>query len=165
MELELLKYITQSQIDCIISKIKERCNKFRDFDDLFYEPYSKMRKKHSLTLAVISAFSPRDLDIKGLSCEDVNYGINDKMSQPELRSKNAIFHIYSDSADLKNKLIKSRCEEYNMNDETPIFFAMQFSVNGNGYLKELYVHYFDNKAQVVKTEIVWKNNIEMRKSA
>lgn len=66
-----------------------------------------MRHKHTLTSAVLSGFAPNALKIDGITSETVNYGLQDKLAQPELKTQNAVFQIYSNGSDLKGNLIQN----------------------------------------------------------
>ena len=96
--MNLNDYITENQIDRIIYTIRTVCMKYKSIDiqlqNLFYEPYTNMRKKHSITSAIISAFSPKACDIPGLHSTDLCYGLNNMLSQPELISNNAVIQFY-----------------------------------------------------------------------
>lgn len=151
-------YLTQAQQQQIRSVIVDRCRRFRmfekQFDDLFYVPYTAMRHKQTLTSAVLSGFAPEVLKIEGITSETVYYGLQDKLAQPELRTKNAVFQIYSNGSDLKGKLIKARCAEFNKSN-SPIFFLVVFHAAGDGELKQIEVCFLDSEAQVVERQTIW----------
>lgn len=156
--INIFDYITSQQLSSIIEIIKNRCDQFNKFDSLFYEPYTTMRKKHSLTLAVISGFSPDDMDIKGLKTQNVYYGLNDKMAQPEIHCKNAVIQIYSDGSKLNNYIIKTRCEEYNQDTQKPIFFIVRFTANKKNVLKSIDICFLDSEANITETINVYTHN-------
>lgn len=153
--MNILSFITQVQLVEIIHIIKDRCERFHNVDDLFYEPYTCMRAKHSLTSAVISGFSPKYLSIEGLNSKDVYYGIGDQMSQPEISSEKAVFQIYSDGATLENQVIKDRCAKYNSDNTPPIFFVIQYKANKMYQLKSINVCFFDKNATLIETHNIY----------
>ncbi|MBP3272475.1 MAG: hypothetical protein J6M17_09670 [Ruminococcus sp.] len=153
--MNILNYLTQDQLDEIIEVIKDRCNRFRTVEDLFYEPYTCMRAKHTLTSAVISGFSPNDLEIEGLSSKNVFYGIGNKMAQPEISNENAIFQIYSDGASLENQVIKDRCADYNSDNTPPIFFIIRYKANRKNLLKSIDVCFLNKDATIIETHNIY----------
>lgn len=161
--MSILEYMNEDQLKSIINIIKKRCHDFRLVDELFYEPYAWMRRKHSLTLAVISGFSPDDLNIEGFTSHNIYYGIN--MVQPEITGKKIVFQIYSDSSKLDNKAIKDNCKKYNSDSNYPLFLIITFKVNEEKELKSINVNYLDGDSNVIKVENVYKNSIIVSKSA
>ena len=129
--------LTQTQINQIINIIKDRCRRFQSFEtqyeSLFYEPYTQMRHKHTATSAIISGFAPSNFQIDGITSTDLNYGLNEKMVQPELRCEKGVFHIYSNGSALKGKKILERCKEMNSDiTKTPSFFIIVVFVTKEG---------------------------------
>lgn len=153
--MNILNYLTQVQLNEIIAVIKDRCNRFRTVENLFYEPYTCMRAKHTLTSAVISGFSPDDLEIEGLSSTNVFYGIGNKMAQPEISNENAIFQIYSDGASLDNQVIKDRCSDYNSDSTPPIFFIIRYKANRKNILKSIDVCFLNKDATIIETHNIY----------
>lgn len=138
--MEINEYINLSQQKEIVRIIVDRCRRFKaleqQYTSLFYEPYTVMRKKHTLTSAVISGFAPKNDGeeiIDGITSTTIYYGQN--MAQPELRTHNAIFHIYSDSASQKTAVVQDRCKLYNSNlSNPPIFLLIIFKASKSGEL-------------------------------
>lgn len=140
--MNIYNYINVTQQETIIKIIADRCMRFKSFEQqygsLFYDPYTTMRKKHTLTSAVISGFAPNNDGeeiISGVTSTTIYYGTNDKMAQPELRTENAVFHIYSDGASQKTNVVKTRCSLYNSDfSTTPIFLLIIFRASKKGDL-------------------------------
>lgn len=83
---------------------------------LSYGPYVEMRRKHNVTGLLLSAFAPDRFKHEGFEITDLKYGLNNKLSQPELRVDNAIIQVYSSGSNLKGTVIGERCAEYNKDD-------------------------------------------------
>lgn len=152
--MDIYNYLTKGQLLAIQKIISYRCLEYRKMNKMYYEPYTTMRVKHGLTSAVLSGFSPANMEIEGLKSEDVYYGLNNKLCQPEIISDRAVFHIYSDGSDLKNGLILKRCEEYNNNFDAPIYFIVRFKAN----LQKLFwikILFLDSSARIIEETIVY----------
>lgn len=161
--MDIYNYLTKGQLIAIQKIIYNRCLEYRKMNKMYYEPYTTMRVKHGLTSAVLSGFSPTNIRIEGLITEDVYYGLNNKLCQPEIRSDRAVFHIYSDGADLENGLIIQRCKEYNNNFDAPIYFVIQFKASSQK-LSWIKILFFDSKARIIEETIVYdirKNLIQI----
>ena len=153
-------YLTKVQQQEITTIIAERCRRFRSFekqfDSLFFEPYTVMRHKHTLTSAVLSGFAPNAFNIDGITSETVNYGLQDKLAQPELKTQNAVFQIYSNGSDLKGNLIKRRCEALNGEDSCgQIFFLIVFYATGKGELKQIEACFLNAEAQITERQTIY----------
>lgn len=149
----LEQLLTKEQQDGIVSIIKNQCERFAlfetQFENLFYEPYTKIRKKHSLTSAVISGFAPDRLNLEGITVVNLNYGLHNRLSQPELSCENGIFHVYSSGSDLNGKKIYERCNQYNSNIElSPLFFLIVFYVSKKGILTKVEMCLPDSNANI-----------------
>lgn len=147
--------LTNQQKSKIIEIIKSQCRRFqsieKQYDDLFYEPYSNMRHKHSVTAAIISGFAPGKFQIEGITSKDLNYGLQDKLVQPELSCEKGVFHIYSDGSDLKGRKIFERCKEMNDSIESsPVFFLLIVSVTKDGQLNKIEICLPDKEACIVE---------------
>lgn len=134
--------LTSEQKKQIIVVIERSCYRFKTIqaqtESLFYEPYTEMRQKYSVTSAIISGFAPGRYDIRGISSSTIFYGLNNKLAQPELKCESGYFQIYSNGSDLKGTVIKERCQLYNCNlDTTPVFFLLVVTVSKNGDLKKI----------------------------
>ena len=153
--------LSESQQNKIVEIIKKQCRKYQNFmkqkQILFYDPYTSMRRKYDLTSAVISGFSPDSFNVEELSVQDLNYGLNNKLCQPELRSQNGIFHIYSNGSDLKGQKIKERCREYNENlREYPVFFVIVFSAETDAKLQKVEIKLFNSDANIIESYTIYK---------
>lgn len=151
--------VTQGEQYAIVKIIKERCYRFqsfeKQFDSLFYEPYTKARHKHTVTSAILSGFAPETLQIEGIEVKDLSYGLKGMLSQPELTNENGIFHIYSNGSDLKGKKIFERSKQYNADLTTyPIFFIIVVDVSNDGIL-----HGVDVRMPNQEGTIVFKQSI------
>ncbi len=138
----LNKLLSETQQTQIIDIIKGQCRKFqnleRQYESIFYEPYTQMRQKHTATSAVLSGFAPGKFQIEGITSADLNYGLNNKMTQPELHCDNGIFHIYSDGSDLKGKKILERCADMNTDiSSPPVFFIIIVFIDKKGKLDKI----------------------------
>ncbi len=167
--MNLLDYITEEQKKSIIDIIIGRCRMFKEIDTRYhsqmYEPYSTMRKKHGLTPFVLSGFAPNVMNIDGLNVRDVNYGLNDKMTQPEVYNNSSVIHIYSDGSNLKSDEIKEKCKIYNDSQENPIFFIIRFTAKDDGTLKKIEVLFLDSNAKIYEKQEIYKVPKLARKSA
>lgn len=154
--------LTQQQCDLIVDIIKARCGRFKTFEnqygDLFYEPYTRMRHKHTVTSAIISGFAPGCFDIAGITSADLSYGLCDKMSQPELSCEKGVFHIYSDSSDLKGKKIVERCKSMNLDiTKPPLFFLLVVYVSSKGDLKKIELCLPNKDASIRERYVMFEN--------
>lgn len=160
--MNIYDYVNERQVKEIVNTIIECCNNYNQCkemeDKLFYEPYCKKRRKHALTSAVISGFSPSRLKVSGFTVTDVKYGLD--MTQPELCSENAIIHIYSNGSDLKNNIIKKRCQMYNLDMNKPIFLIVQFHANDKGILNKIEFRYLDSNANKKERIEVYHNEVK-----
>lgn len=116
--------ITENQKIRIVDIIRNQCRLYaemeRAFENIYYERYMIMRKKHDLTGAVISGFRPDSTKIEGFVISEIKYGIG--YWQPELTNRNAIMHIYSNTNHLNSKMIKQNCKRYNSDLKTfPVY--------------------------------------------
>ena len=110
-----------------------------------------MRHKHSVTTAIISGFAPGKFQIEGITSKDLNYGLRDKLVQPELSCEKGVFHIYSDGSDLKGRKIFERCKEMNDSIESPpVFFLLIVSVTKDGQLNKIEICLPDKEACIVE---------------
>lgn len=130
--MNLYDLITESQIIQITDIIRNQCRlydeKERAFENLFYDRYMKMRKKHDLTGAVISGFRTEKTKIDGLVISEIKYGIG--YWQPEIKNNNTVIHIYSDTNNLKSNIIKQYCKKYNSDLETcPLYAFIIYKTN------------------------------------
>ena len=136
--MDIKEILSESQIISIVKIIRDRCRLFYERnEDLYYNPYAMMRKKHALTCAILTGFAPMNMKIEGLASRDVNYGLQNKMCQPELYNENAVFHIYSNNVNIeKNNLVRTRCEQLNRDIENtkPNFYIIRFKTNGSDQL-------------------------------
>lgn len=153
------RLLTSEQERRIVEIIKSQCRQYQHLEherrSLFYEPYTQMRKKHEVTSAVISGFAPGRVEIEGIQTADLNYGLNDKLAQPELRCENGIFHIYSDGSDLKGKKIFERCEEMNKDvSNPPLFFIIVFFVSKDGALQKIEMRLPNKDGKMIETRII-----------
>ena len=152
--------LSVAQRNAIVDIIKTRCRQYRTYVEsgkgLYYELYTSMRKQHDLTSAILSGFSPSNLRVEGLTVVDIKYGLNDQLCQPEIRSKNGIFHIYSSSSDLKGNQIKKRAAYYNSDlNEYPVFFVIIFKTDKRSRLQMIKLKIFDSEAQVIEEHDIY----------
>lgn len=154
--------LTGEQKKQIISIIERNCYRFKTIqaqtESLFYEPYTEMRQKYSVTSAIISGFAPGRYDIRGISSSTVYYGLNNKLAQPELKCENGYFQIYSNGSDLKGAVIKERCQLYNHNLETtPVFFLLVVTVSKKGDLKKIDICLPDEDGIIVSRASIYEH--------
>lgn len=155
--------LTKAQKTAIIGIITRQCRRFLEFgkqrDNLFYEPYTQMRQKHTATSAVISGFAPGRFQIDGIEAVDLNYGLKDKLVQPELRCERGVFHIYSDGSDLKGKKLLERCKEMNENLELPpVFFLIIVNMSKSGNLRRIEICLPDKNGAIIKRECIYDSS-------
>lgn len=159
--MNLSGFITDSQIQEIICTILNACIKYREFNkqckDLFYEPYTTMRKKFSVTSAVLSAFSPIQCHITGFSVRNIYYGLHNQLAQPELMSDNAVLQIYSNGSDLKSNPIKENSKKYNCDLTTkPIFLVVVFFVNKESLLSKIQIKLPNADGEIIEEETIYE---------
>ncbi len=155
--------LTKTQQEQIIKTIQSQCLRYQSFERqaeaLYYEPYTNIRKKYSVTSAVISGFAPGRCKIDEVTVSDLNYGLQGKLSQPELYSANGVFHIYSDGSDLKGKRIKELSERYNGDlSSTPVFFLIVFSADKEGQLNKIEIRLPDATAQKYQKKVIYSSS-------
>lgn len=155
------RLLTVEQEQLIVEIIKTQCRRYQHLEQertsLFYEPYTQMRKKHEVTSAVISGFAPGRIDIEGIQSTDLDYGLHDKLAQPELRCENGIFHIYSDGSDLKGKKILERCEAMNTDvSHPPLFFVIVFFVSDDGVLKKIEMRLPNKDGKIIEKRDIYR---------
>lgn len=131
--MDINNLLTKEQISTVCRIINEQCRLFAamedNYDELFYEPYTTYRRSHSLTSAVLSGFAPKRLDDEGLTAVDIYYGLNNRLSQPEIYTDSSVFHIYSSGSDLKGKRILELAEMMNADlNMPPVFFLVIFTL-------------------------------------
>lgn len=158
----LERLLTKEQQDSIVTIIKNQCERFALLEeqnqDLFYQPYTKSRKEHNRTSAVISGFAPDRLNLEGITVVDLNYGLHNQMCQPELSCENGVFQIYSSGSKLNGKKIYERCDQYNKNIKlSPLFFLIVFHVSENGNLTRVEMRLPDSNACIQETLILYSN--------
>lgn len=161
MRIMVKELLNSQQKSRIVEIIQERCRRFQSledqYDNLFYEPYTKMRHKHAATSAIISGFAPGKFHIDGITSEDLNYGLNNQMAQPELHCENGIFHIYSDGSDLKGKKIIDCCKKMNSDiTKPPVFFLVIVFISKKGVLKKVEVCLPKQDGSIHSREIIYK---------
>lgn len=159
--MNISEYISDSQVNEIIKIISNACTKYRAYDkkfkNLFYEPYTTMRKKYTVTSAVISAFSPKFCNIDGFTSRDIRYGLHNAMAQPELVSQNVILQIYSNGSDLKGKPIKKQSALHNQSmSNKPIFMIIVFTVNKGGILSNVEIKIPDASGKIIETQTIYE---------
>lgn len=155
---EILSETLESKI---VQTIQSRCHQFAEAEKtnnkLYYEPYTTYRKKHSLTAAVLSGFSPFAFLVEGVKTEDLKYGLANNLCLPELHTDSAIIQIYSDGAKpLNNTIVRNRCKEFNLaGSDKPHFLIIQFSASKNGTLSSIHAIYPDENCNVVDEKVLF----------
>ena len=152
--------LTDQQEDKIIEIIKNQCRRYQAWEEqsgtLFYEPYTKMRQKYSVTAAILSGFAPGQFQIEGITSADLNYGLNGGLAQPELSCESGIFHIYSDGSNLKGKKIAERCKEMNSSiNSPPVFFLLIVTVSEGGQLNRVEICLPDQNGEIVSRKSIY----------
>ena len=155
---ELLSEKQRIQITAIV---KDQCRRFQNlekqYESLFYEPYTQMRHKHTATSAVLSGFAPGKFQIEGITSTDLNYGLNSKMAQPELHCDNGIFHIYSDGSDLRGKKILERCAEMNIDiSSPPVFFILIVHIDKKGKLDKIEICLPNREGTIIERGLIYE---------
>ncbi len=162
--------LSQSQIDIIVATISSRCNAYRELEkrvqSFYYEPYTTVRRKENLTSAVLSGFAPGKFQTTDITPTDINYGLNDKLCQPELHTDKAILQIYSDGAvPLNNQIVKARCEEYNGEElSSKRFLLVIFHASKEGVLNSVEVLYPNSKCAIIERKEVYTKPILVKKA-
>lgn len=147
----------------IIETIKRQCMRFREHtkqeQNLFYEPYSKTRRKYDLTAAVISGFAPDRFHHENIQVIDLSYGLNEQLGQPELITDTAVMQIYSDGAlPFNNKVVKERCTLYNNNhNRLPKFLIIRFFASKEGMLRKIEAVYPDKNCQIIERKTLYEH--------
>lgn len=152
--------LTSAQINAILGILIRQCNMIAQrekndkahFPELYDEDYMRGRK-HSYTASVLAGFQ-ENADIPDMIVRKHAYGINHW--QPELVSESAVVQIYSNNASLNIKEIKQKCSEHNIPDSQTEFIVFQFSLNSEGYLEKVDIVKFDNQANVLSRQQIFK---------
>jgi len=160
--MEANDFLTTKQQKEIVNAIIDRCRRYKSleeqFDSLFYKPYTKMREKHLLTSAVLSAFSPMELSIDGIKSNDIYYGLNNNLSQPELICDRGIFHIYSDGSNLKGNRITELSAKYNEDTmHTPVFFIIVFTADNSCNLTKVELCALDKNGSITERIMIYES--------
>lgn len=146
----------------IVQQIQVQFFRFKQYQQeenrLYYAPYATVRRKHTLTAAVLSGFAPDRFIANGIEVTDVQYGLNNTLGQPELHSVNAIIQIYSNGSDLSANVIKERCQQYNQ-DETsrPQFLLIVFYSNSKQELTRIEAKYPNAAGNIIETKSLYSN--------
>ena len=157
----LNELLSEKQRVQITNIIKEQCYRFQCLEmqcaSFFYEPYTQMRHKHAATSAVLSGFAPGKFQIEGITSTDLNYGLNKKMVQPELRCDNGIFHIYSNGSDLKGKMILERCADMIIDiSSPPVFFILVVHIDKKGKLDKIEICLPNQEGTIVERGLIYE---------
>ena len=149
--------LTKTQQEQIIKTIQSQCLRYQSFERqaeaLYYEPYTNIRKKYSLTSAVISGFAPGRCKIDEVTVSDLNYGLQGKLSQPELNN------VMSKLKKLLGKRIKELCERFNGDlSSTPVFFLIVFSADKEGQLNKIEIRLPDATAQKYQKKVIYSSS-------
>lgn len=150
----------------IVQQIQIQFSKFKQYQQvqsqIFYEPYTAIRRKHNLTAAIISGFAPERFVKPGITVSDIYYGLHNKMCQPELKTADVVMQIYSNGSDLKGKIIKDRCQKYNCsNSARPKFLLIMFYSNPENDLIKIEAQYPDANGNVVETQELYTNIVQI----
>lgn len=150
----------------IIDTIKKQCFLYKQVErqtrNLYYEPYSKRRKKYDLTAAILSGFAPDRFKVEGVCVEDLQYGLDyNPLVQPELTTDTVIVQLYSNGAKpLKSKTVLDRCKAYNdSSKKTKRFIIILFSVNKNGDLRKIEAVYPNKNGEIIERKTLHKEDV------
>lgn len=165
----MIESIISSNLEkAIIDTIEQQCLRYREHvkreKSLFYAPYTKTRKKHALTAAVLSGFAPGRFCLKEVQTQDLSYGLqNNALVQPELYTETAVIQIYSNSATpLDNTVVQKRCKEYNGEAHSEKrFLLVIFTADKHGYLKKIDIKYPNENCQIVESKNIYTNEIAL----
>ncbi len=148
--MSIYSYLTNQQIDKIITIIRIQCNEAAHEDrtemlrlgEELYRKLKTARKTHDITGKIYYGFFYRENRIEGLELSFVRNGV---YYQPELRTADAIIHIYHKSNQLNSGLIRKRKREGKH------FFCLQYSVNKNNRLQSITIVEFYGEAKEEET--------------
>lgn len=162
--------LTKDQINSIVSIIKEQCEKYSNLhymaQELYYAPYSKMRRQHDITGAVLSAFKPNGYKIPGLSIEKVEYGRKNTFAQPEFKNENVVFHIVSHHNSLNSNFYLEKCKEYNSLPETkPTYALIIFLTTREGHLKKIDFAIPNDQGKIIASTTLYEDKTPIIKIA
>ena len=125
------EYLTIKQqekiVKTILSKNKEYIEDNNLIEKHIHKEYAYKRKSYNLTTYVLSGFAPNVFNETDLEIKTIKYGIG--LMQPELKTKNAIIHLYSHGADFKSKIIRDYCLKFNATEECPHYLIIVFEFN------------------------------------
>ena len=155
--------VTKEQLDVIVGIIINQAamlaemkneNK-RKYSMLFDEDFIRGRGTYGGTGSILSGFR-EDTMIPGIKIKKVNYGLNDKLCQPELESDGAIIQIYSASASLNTKEIIKKCKEAKKSNK--IFSVIQFFMSKKSVLKKIDFVCFDENAKEIYRKVLYQKS-------
>lgn len=164
--MDITDLLTEKQIWQIVRLIKCNDERFslmeKEHANLFYDGYSGYRKSHSYTHAIISAFRKETI-IDGFIIEEISYGLNDGMRQPELHNDKIILHVYNSDCGFSSQVFKRNCKKYNCNiNQFPIYGCIVFSKNKNGNLKSIKVSIPNYNGDFIHQFVLYNNVIKMK---
>lgn len=148
--MSIYSHLSNQQVDKIISIIRTQCDEAAREDRIeilrlgseLYKKLKTARKTHDITGKINYGFFYRENRIEGLELSYVRNGV---YYQPELRTEDAIIHIYHKSNRLNSGLIRDRKREGKH------FFCFQFSVNQNNRLQSITVVEFYGETKEEET--------------
>lgn len=166
--MELCDLITEEQkrriVNLMLTNDYEFSNITKSNPNLFYSNYAYNRNGHQHTYAIISAFK-EETKIDGMRVREIKYGLNSKMSQPELYNDKIIIHIYNKRYGEKSDLVKEYCKKYNSNlNIYPVYAQIEFSKNKLDRINKIELQLLDEKANVIDSMLLYVG-VKLSKSA
>ena len=154
--------ISQEHLNIIVDTLLRRSRQILALEQnrraLEYAPYCSMRRKHNTTSLMLSAFAPDQFKCEGIRVDNVSYGLNGRMAQPELRVDVAIVQIYSNGSNLKGNVINDRCERYNSSEESrPQFLIIVVTMSSEGNISRIDLRRPDRSTTIIETKTVYTN--------
>lgn len=143
------EFICDEDLKIIKENIISQCCKFstviENNESLFYENYTKMRTKQSITAAILSAFKPNQ-KYGSLTCKEIKYGLG--MYQPELSNDKVIIHFYNYANSLNSNIIKKYILQYNYQSSLIKYFVILYNTDKKGNFINLVVRYISLKDNI-----------------
>mgnify|MGYP003308526752 FL=1 len=158
-----MSLLNDDQKNAIIDILKEQCcciqkaNALeRDMFPNLYDAQYMSGRHHSNTAKVYAGFQ-EDTLIPGMMIKKISYGV--QMWQPEISSDIAVIQLYNDSAckELKTNEVRSKCALYNQCGSQKRYGIIRFKLTDKGLLQWVKLINFDEKAEVVHEEELYRH--------
>ena len=151
----LSQLLSDEQIKLIVNIIVSQCRKYSNIQklaqELYYEPYMKMRKQHDVTGTILTGFRPDKCKIPGLDIVTVYYGPKNTFAQPKLYNSNITLNIVSSKNSLNSAFYLENCQKYNASlFSKPVYALIVFETRKTGQLSKIKLAIPDVRGKLIK---------------